>query len=348
MRGRLRAGLVLWGLLVLALHGWLGWQWQWGDWRLPALPELERLRLTLTRPWVPPSTPAPTVKRLAAAAPPARAPQAAVARPEPGIASASMESVLALPDSPLPEAEVASAEVGPEWPLSVRLRYRLVGHYQGPVHGDAEVEWLRQDDRYQVRLRVQIGPSLAPFVRRELISDGVVGAGGIRPRRYDEATRLLLGPERRVSVLIDDERVLLANGRSLPAPPGVQDSASQFVHLAWLLLTGRAAAEEGGLIELPLALPRGLHAWRYRIVGSERLETAIGYTEAWHLRPEGVAVPGALMAEVWLAPSLQYLPVRIDIRQSEQVWVQLSLREAPLQEQPEPENAASQPPGSTP
>lgn len=348
MPPRLRKGLALWALGVLAVHAWLGWHWQLGDWRVPALPELQRLRLTLTRPWVPPAPVVPSAKQLPATPPPPRSVPPALSRPDPSLSTAALEAPPPLPGLPEPPGEAAGAELGPEWPQSMRLRYRLTGQYQGPVHGDAEVEWLRQDQRYQVRLNVQIGPSLAPFVRRELISDGVITAEGIRPQRYDETTRLLLGPERRVSVLLSDERVLLANGRSLPAPAGVQDSASQFVHLAWLFITSRVAPEAGGLIELPLALPRGLHDWRYRIVGSEQMESAIGTTEVWHLRPEGVSAPGALMAEVWLAPSLQFLPVRIDIRQSEQVWVRLQLREPPVQEEPEAENAASQPPGNTP
>ena len=41
-----------------------------------------------------------------------------------------------------------------------------------------------------------------------------------------------------------------------------------------------------------------------------------------------------LRAEVWLAPSLQYLPVRLMIRQDEQTWIDLMLQSAPLQAAP--------------
>jgi hypothetical protein len=44
---------------------------------------------------------------------------------------------------------------------------------------------------------------------------------------------------------------------------------------------------------------------------------------------------------VWLAPALQYLPVRIRIEQGANTWVELSLLAPPLQEAAPAENAPS-------
>ncbi len=341
--------LTLWVTLVLVLHAWAWWSWRDGL-GVSRDPMPERLQLRLTRPMAlqaPPPAPTLSTRKLAAPARsrPATLPLVPLPPPvtEQGLLPPLPER---LPD--LPPIGDGETDLGPEWPRSTRLRYHVTGHFRGPVHGDAEVEWLRQGVRYQVRLKLQIGPSLAPFASRELLSDGVITPAGISPRRYDESTRLLLGQPRRLTLQIDEQELRLANGRRLPAPPGVQDSASQFVHLAWLLLTERVPAEAGTLIELPLALPLSLQPWRYEIVGRERLESSIGQLDTWHLRPQGVNAPGALLAEVWLAPQLQYLPVQILIRQNEETWVQLTLREPPLQEEPEPENAASQPESSAP
>jgi hypothetical protein len=43
---------------------------------------------------------------------------------------------------------------------------------------------------------------------------------------------------------------------------------------------------------------------------------------------------GDLRAEVWLAPGLQYLPVRLRIAQDEQTFVDLLLKQLPLQAEP--------------
>lgn len=231
---------------------------------------------------------------------------------------------------------------GPEWPLSTQLRYAVVGHYQGPVHGDAEVEWLRQGHRYQVRLRVGIGPRLAPFGQRRLVSEGRLTASGIAPQRYDEETQMLWRAGRRSTLRIEGGELSLTDGRRATAPAGTQDSASQFVHLTWLLLTGREPAREGHVIAVPLALPQGLSTWRYENLGLVDLDTALGRIPAWHLRPQGPVPAGALAAQVWLAPSYQYLPVQIRIEHSEGVWLTLTLAEPPLQEAPAPDNSKTE------
>lgn len=243
---------------------------------------------------------------------------------------------LSLPLPPLPKLpESGEDEAGPEWPLSTRLRYSLTGFYRGPVHGDAEVEWLRRGRQYQVRLLVSVGPRLAPFMSRQMLSEGELGPRGIQPRRYDEETRMLFNT-RQVQLLLPPGQVLYPGGRVEAAPAGVQDSASQFVQLTWLLLTGRELAAPGRSITLPLALPQRLYpAWRYEIPGRETVPTPLGAIEAWVLRPVVSDRRGLLLATVWLAPSLQYLPVRIRIEQDENSWVDLVLAEAPLQEGPD-------------
>lgn len=224
--------------------------------------------------------------------------------------------------------------------MSTRLRYAVVGHYQGPVHGDAEVEWLRQGARYQVRLRVGIGPRVAPFGQRRSVSEGRLTPAGIAPQRYDEETQTLWRTGRRTTVRIDGGEATLADGRTVFAPVGTQDSASQFVHLTWLLLTGREPARAGHVIPVPLALPLGVSTWRYENQGEVALDTALGRISAWHLRPLPPYPAGALAAQVWLAPSYQYLPVQIRIEQGEGVWLTLTLAEPPVQEAPPPDNAA--------
>ncbi|MFN4114908.1 MAG: DUF3108 domain-containing protein [Inhella sp.] len=337
-------GLALWLVAVLGLHAWLAAHW-WQ--RESDLGTPVRLQVALVQPLALHPPPTATYRLPAGAVKAGRVRTDALAPPEP-----YADAMLTPAPTRLPEIEVElpaplqaatdDGEPGPEWPPSTRLRYRVVGEFRGPVHGDADVEWLRQGDRYQVRLRIQIGPTLAPFVRRELVSEGRVGPQGIVPERYDEITRLLLGRPRHQGLRLGTGWLQFGHGLHQPAPAGTQDSASQFVQLAWLLLSGRRPLLAGSEIEFPLALPRQLLTWRYALVGQERLATVLGDLETWHLRSAQPAPPGALAAEVWLAPTARYLPVQLHIAQSggEGAWVRLLLAEPPLQEA---ENAASQP-----
>ena len=121
------------------------------------------------------------------------------------------------------------------------------------------------------------------------------------------------------------------------APAAVQDTASQFVQLTWLFTTRPELLRVGNTIEMPLALPRRLDRWRYEVVARERLATPVGEVEAFHLKPRRAAERprGELSAEVWFAPALQYLPVRIRIEQDPETFVDLVLDAAPMQAEPE-------------
>jgi hypothetical protein len=52
--------------------------------------------------------------------------------------------------------------------------------------------------------------------------------------------------------------------------------------------------------------------------------TRLGAVEAFHLKPRPIANPrGNITAEMWFAPSLQYLPVRIRVNMGETAYVDL-------------------------
>ena len=275
--------------------------------------------------------PAPAVPASAPVETAASAPQAAEA---PETTAAAAAEAASAPEPPPPVTAAASAvadgEPGPEWPLSTRLTYLLTGHYRGPLNGSAQVEWLRQGRDYQVHLDVDLG-----LISRRMSSQGVLTPDGISPQRYDEQTKLVLMDPRGASVQFLGGDVQLASGRREPVPRGAQDSASQFVQLTWLFLTGREPLQAGHSVRFPLVLPRRQYAWRYDVVGEETVDTPMGPIASWHLKPAPVAAGGDLLADVWLAPTLQYLPVRILIRQDAETHLDLVLKRAPLQAAPE-------------
>jgi hypothetical protein len=219
-----------------------------------------------------------------------------------------------------------------EWPASTRLSYALTGNYRGPVEGSAQVEWVREGEHYQVHLDATIGLAIAPIFTRRMTSDGVLGADGLAPRRYDEETRRAFGPTRHVSLRFERGDVWLANGTRRERWPGVQDSASQFVQLTWRFRRQPELLAVGRTIEVPLALPQSVERWVYDVVGKETLHASFGAVETFHLKPRREARAGGDMtAEMWFAPALDYLPVRIRIHQDAETWVEMTIERAPLQ-----------------
>lgn len=267
-----------------------------------------------------------------------------------------------LPDRP-PTITAAASQPPPfAWPASTRLSYRLSGQYRGEVHGQAQVAWVLAAPRYQVHLDVSVGLPMAPLFSRRMTSDGRLTAAGLRPERYDELSKMAFRDARALRLTLDDEGVLLADGRrwtrpsgaawlaaidTAPAPAGVngttpdaapgdtaataiQDSASQFVQLSYLFTVNPALLTPGQTVGFPLALPRRVEPWVYEVVGTQTQHTPFGALETYHVRPRPGTPRGQdLLAEAWFAPQLAYLPVRIRIEQDAEVYIDLVLDRRP-------------------
>lgn len=278
----------------------------------------------------------PALPLAAAEAEPNARGEATPARPpEPATAAASQPLPGEPPPLPVTAAASAPQAAQFEWPPSTRLSYSLSGYYQGEVLGQAQVEWLRQGVRYQVHLDVSVGPAFAPLLSRRMSSEGELGPEGLHPRLYQEETRQLLREPRRRSIRFEPTRVLLPGNKVREPWAGMQDSASQFVQLSYLFTLRPELLRAGQTLEVPLALPSNTDRWVYEVLGQEELATPLGPINTFHVRPRRETRPGGdLVAEMWFAPSLQYLPVRIKIRQDAQTFVDLQLERPPQQAGP--------------
>lgn len=248
-----------------------------------------------------PATPAVAAPAVVAAAPPPTA--AALASPSSSVAAS------ATPTGTSTQAWLDG------WPADTRLSYTLGGYFRGPLTGDAQVQWLRVADSYEVRIDIDI-KFLASLT---MTSQGKVTQGGLFPEIYEE----IRGKRR--TLKLGEREIRLANGKTAPREPGVQDTASQFVELTQMFASGRAGLKTGNNLSFWMARPGAVDLWTYDIVGKVMLDTPeLGRIEAFHLKPRPIANPrGNITAEMWFAPTLQYLPVRIRINMGEETHVDL-------------------------
>ncbi|WP_431777843.1 DUF3108 domain-containing protein [Ottowia caeni] len=201
------------------------------------------------------------------------------------------------------------------WPTDTRLRYRLGGNYRGELHGNAQVLWQREGTRYQAVIQLDVGFLLSS----RFSSQGEITEAGLRPEVYEEQIR-----KKRRGVRLGED-VRLDNGNRVPRPQDVQDAASQFVELGHRFATGQVRLEPGGQINFWLARPGGVDEWTYDVVGEDTVYLPrLGPVQAVHLKPRPLARPrGPIMAEIWFAPSLQYLPIRILLTSGPDTYVDL-------------------------
>jgi hypothetical protein len=233
--------------------------------------------------------------------------------------------------APASAASTADSQSTPfAWPGSTRLSYVLTGNYRGEIHGNAQVEWVRVGMRYQVHLDIVVGLPFAPLLSRRMTSEGQLTPQGLFPERYEEDSKVAFRDHRRLSLRFEPDAVVFPDGRRRERWPGLQDAASQFVQLTYLFTIRPSLLTPGNTIEMPLALPRNVDRWVYDVLEPEALATPFGQVDAVHLQPRRVAKPGGdLTAEIWFAPSLAYLPVRIRIRQDAQTFIDLVIQRKP-------------------
>ncbi len=262
------------------------------------------------RPRKPVRAPRPAPLPVAAADP---APPDTSDGPQAAVDESADPSTGATPQAPIePLVEAANepvvADEAPKssWPADTRLSYALKGYYRGDFSGDGQVQWQRMEGRYQVQVDLHI----ASLFTGTMISQGELTEDGLQPRVYEER---FMSRVRRLS--FDGLGVTFTDGRVFPQPQGVQDTSSQFVELSHRFSTGLQPLEVGSQVALWLARPREMRLWTYDVVALETLQIPeFGAVPAYHLKPRQIANPtGVITAELWFAPSLQFLPVRIRI-----------------------------------
>jgi hypothetical protein len=287
----------------------------------------------------------------AVAASSASGPAVAMAASVPASTPASSAWAAASPASGAASSPLPSSTGTFEWPPSTRLTYSVVGNYHaqpqrtgdfdansdGNLHGSARVEWRRDGAHYQVEVDTEVGI----FFTDHSMSDGHIGAEGLMPDRWEETRRLPFVRPQQYALQFGPDIVTLQTGQVVARPERVQDSASQFVQFVYLFTLHPDWLQPGRVIEMPLALPRRVGRWLYDVHEPETLSLPFGQIQAIRLspRPESVR-PNEVAVEMWIAPSLQYLPVRARFTLRDNV-VDMALDRRPLQAAPAGTRAAS-------
>ena len=185
----------------------------------------------------------------------------------------------------------------------------------------AELLWQHDGQNYQARQEI----SLMLLGGRTQTSTGTLGLGGLQPQRFGDRAR----SEKAAHFNYDQQRVTFsANTPDLPLAIGTQDRLSVFVQLGALLAAAPERYPQGTRIQLATAGTRDVDAWTFTVEGEETLNLPMGSVPT--LRLQRLPRPGHeydQKAQLWLAPTLGYLPARIRLTQANGDFADLQLLE---------------------
>jgi hypothetical protein len=100
----------------------------------------------------------------------------------------------------------------------------------------------------------------------------------------------------------------------VPLQPGAQDRLSLLLQLGARIAARPQAYAVGSTLEVQTSTTRDALIWRFRVEGLEELQLPGGHQTTLRLvrMPTGEYEP---RVEVWLAPGLDYAPVRMRLTQ---------------------------------
>ena len=276
-----------------------------------------------------PSAAPPEADVPAAAAAEAAAPQAsetdseAPAEPAPPPTTATATATGAI-DIELPGAVARSgpsAAPAVQIPAPLRLRFDVSGeakkfHYSAR----AELLWQHDGEHYQARQEI----SILFFGARTQTSEGAISDGGLRPQRFGDQAR---NEQAAHFDYAQGQVTFSANTPAAPMVPGTQDRLSVFIQLGALLAAAPERYPPGTRISIATVGARASDVWSFTVEGEETLDLPAGAITARKLQ----RLPRRehdydQKAELWLAPSLGYLPVRIRITKANGDFADLRLR----------------------
>ena len=290
------------------------------------------------RPRPPPKTMPPARPKAAKPAPPPP-PAAMVPTPEPPAAQAApseppapVEVAQAPALAPAEEAASASAPAAPAEramtaplpaahpPPSAHLVYDVQGSAKGlRYQANGELIWTVQDGRYDARMEVK----LFLLGSRAQTSVGTLGPEGLRPERFADIRR----GERAAHFERDTGRIRFSsNAPTAELLPGAQDRLSLFLQLAALLQAN--PRKQGDVLTFQVAGTGGAETWRFEVGPEETLALPAGEIVARRVVRHPRDTYDTLV-EMWFAPALHHLPVRLRLTQANGDVADQLLRQLP-------------------
>lgn len=250
----------------------------------------------------------------------------AAPEPPPEVVAEQPAPVEAAPQEPAatPTAPVAATRSGAPstLPSSAELEYDMKGRHKGLNYSASGLmSWRHDDQSYEIRMEV----SAFLLGRRTNTSTGHLTAEGLAPDRFSDGSR----STRVAHFDYPNQRIRYSNNApDAPLQPGTQDLASVSIQLASLFNAHPTRHVRGQVVSLPVTSASAADIWNFQVAETANLNLPAGLLSTRRL----VRAPRReydKTVEIWLAPTLQYLPARIRITEHNGDFIDQQLESLP-------------------
>lgn len=232
--------------------------------------------------------------------------------------AAAPEAAPAVPDDPaLPTERVDGTDLAAELaetgvlpgglPARATYVYLTTGSEYKVLTGETSIAWsLADDGRYEARLAtVALG-----ITALELQSSGQVRRFGLAPERF---TQKRMRRSQEAANFDWSKRRVTFSARSFERElrEGIQDRLSFQFQLMALAQRLPERFQTGAAFEFPVAGPDGVDVYAFLVGDEETIATELGEFVARKIERPRSAGGADSRIEVWLAPALQWLPVKL-------------------------------------
>jgi hypothetical protein len=254
----------------------------------------EKVQATATSPAptaMPTSTPAPRADVLVAAVPSAQP-----------------------PSQPAAPKRSAAEKLAVAVPGSVLLHYKVTAHARGlTLNGQGQLHWRHDGNDYDAKL--VLSGALLPSRTQQ--STGRITAQGLAPLRFSDKARR----EEAAHFQRDVGKVSFSNNQpDAVLSDGAQDRLSVMLQLGAVIAGKPNEFGPGATISIQTASTRDAEVWQFTVEGKETLQLPGGELQALKL----IRNPRKEFdqkVELWLAPGMAYVPVRLRLTQPNGDWV---------------------------
>jgi hypothetical protein len=207
-------------------------------------------------------------------------------------------------------------------PASIKLVYEVQTN-KFPYSLNGELVWISANGGYEASLM------FGAFGQKRIqTSRGQIGAEGLMPERFSDKFRSELAAHfnRRQGKV-----TFSANTPDAPLLAGAQDRLSVLIQLAALVASAPERYSSATTLTIQTIGPRDADLWLFTVGGTDTLTLPGGSVEVIKLTRNPRQAYDQ-QVDIWLAPSLGYLPARIRITEGSGDYVDLKwLRSEPAQ-----------------